>query len=151
MTFDHEKHPDVGSCTCEMCADACDRRPGWFLPGEVEAVAKHLDVPLAELFRKRLMIDYWMADRSMPDFDVLSPAAVGYEGRRAALFARRERCTFLVDGKCSIHEVKPAECRKTGHRGEVYLHKRSLHRDIASAWNNEEAQAMIRRLEEGED
>jgi Fe-S-cluster containining protein len=46
---------------------------------------------------------------------------------------------FLVDGKCSIHEAKPAECRLTGHRTDDGW----LHESMADAWNNKEARREV--------
>ena len=40
-------------------------------------------------------------------------------------------CTFLKDGKCSIHAVKPFECQIYDHRK---LDDISYHQDVAKAW-----------------
>ena len=55
------KSKEDKDCQCQDCQDACVYKPGWFKPGEIEKVAKYLDVPLEELFKEKLMVDWWEA------------------------------------------------------------------------------------------
>ena|SRR3990167_1317919 len=92
------------SCCCKICSAACHVKPGRFLPGEAEKVAKHFGVDLRTLFYTRLSAE------DMEGVLVLLPAQY-VEGP----------CLFLENGRCSIHEVKPYECREHWHgedRGE---------------------------------
>lgn len=46
----------------------------------------------------------------------------------------RGACCFLTaDGRCSIHAVRPAECRLTLH-GDTALYLGPLHASCAASW-----------------
>lgn len=122
------------SGTCRTCVSACLRKPGWFLPGQVEQVAVYLGISLAELFRTRLAVDYWYADdRLSPTTFVLSPACGEVEPGAVAPLTVGGRCTFLTDeGRCEIHPVKPMECAQWYcGQDEVPV----AHVDVARQWH----------------
>lgn len=111
-------------CQCHTCQSACTTRPGWFLPGEIEKVARFLEISPQDLFDK-----YLVADNTFDDFWILAPAQLHAEPGHEAPFEPRGTCIFLKNGKCEIHEVKPYECREYLHsddRDVVRLRHRSM-------------------------
>lgn len=95
------------SGTCDRCRSACDRKPGWFLPGEAEKTAGYLGVSLDELFREYLAVDWWAG--AYPVF-LLSPAVRGNKTGQEFPGDPTGSCVFFEDGRCRIHPVKPHEC-----------------------------------------
>jgi len=137
-------------CSCEKCVEACVYgNPGWFLPGQVEKVADFFDVPPEVLIENRLIKDYW-PKHLIGRCDILSPVKIfdsslpseisdiALEGKCAppwyALIPGR--CTFFFAGVCTIHSVKPFECREQGC-GPEFKQKwpgHSLREYIAGEW-----------------
>jgi len=82
--------------------------------GEAEKIAEFLGIPITQLFEQRLAIDYWIENSG--DILYLIPSWGGVKPGRMMSYGdafERGRCTFLTDeNKCSIHEVKPSECRE---------------------------------------
>lgn len=109
----------VESCTCVSCVSACTIRPGWFLPGEAEALAAKLGVPFDQLFREKLRIDLAIEDEDNGDMVAgLSPAVMPTHpgcGSPGGISPDPPYgvCVFLADNmRCSIHDLgKPYECR----------------------------------------
>lgn len=127
------------SCTCEVCRGACERRVGWFLPSEAEKAAAHLGLSFDEFFHRFLVVDYW--DDSPPIY-LLAPANANCIPGTTMGWNVFGQCVFLVDGRCSIHPVKPHECKEMLHDGS----HGEVHEAISVAWNTPESQAMIYRL-----
>jgi Fe-S-cluster containining protein len=101
------------SGTCHRCQAGCERKPGWFMPGEAEAAAALLGMSLADLFTTRLSVDYWYGDdRLSPTTFVLTPTMGDRESGTVLGLDNQGRCTFYVDGRCEIHAAKPFECRQ---------------------------------------
>lgn len=122
---------------------ACHRKPGWLAPGDAERIAAHLDVPIEQLFRERLAIDWWVGGVvGEADVLVLSPVAVGRAPGGSFGNNAYGVCTFLVADRCSIHPAKPRECRLAGHDQPADLHER-----IAELWENDAAQDQIYDLQ----
>lgn len=119
------------SCRCIGCKNACATKPGWFAPGEPEALAKALGITFEELFETKLMVD--SIDVAGERVFVLSPAIVGFEGKAAP--SRPGECVFLdADDLCSIHqEGKPAECAAAFH-GYGYGFHAASHLEIGAQW-----------------
>lgn len=132
-------------CSCAGCQRACSMKPGWFAPGEAELVAEHLGVTLRELFETRLMVD-WLSGVSAAggeDVFVLSPAVVSGSPGSEFPGNPRGRCVFLTgEGRCSIHAVKPLECRlySCGGAGTKY------HVPVGMTWDAPEHQRQIEEL-----
>lgn len=104
-------------CACDLCQGCCERSPGWLMPGEADKISKFLGITWQDLIFKFLVWTRWESRQG--DVMVLAPAkfdldpvttesrvtAPGYEHVAG-------RCIFLTeDRRCSIHEVKPFECR----------------------------------------
>lgn len=123
------------SGTCAKCQSACTYKPGWFLPGEAEKVAEYLGMSMETLFAEWLGVDWWEGS-DLPTF-VLSPAMTTHPSGTEFPGDPRGACVFYKDGRCSIHPVKPFECRtywcgmKDGH---------TYHRETAQAWGSNQAQ-----------
>jgi len=137
-----KKAPKIGDggadCTCDGCVAACKHKPGWLAPGDAEKIAAHLDVPVERLFRERLAIDWWVGGvDGDEDVLVLSPVAVGREPGGEYGEDPGGWCTFLVNDRCSIHAVKPRECRLVGHPTPP-----DLHREMARMWETAQDQIV---------
>lgn len=103
----------------------------------------------------RLMRDWWEEDDGS-DLPVLSPASIGFEGKRAPEFGiisiilgvTKGCCTFLTDDeRCEIHTsgFKPQECRHAFGctPGE------NIHEKIADSWRGEDGRAVVALWDEG--
>ena len=128
-------------CKCNTCKSACKHKPGWFMPEEAEKVAEYLGISLQELFKTKLSVDWWQSECNI---FLLSPAIPDYEGREFPGNPRGQ-CAFYKNKLCSIHLVKPFECRKYMHDVE---HDESIenHEAVSKAWDNEKCQQQIRDL-----
>jgi Fe-S-cluster containining protein len=137
------------SCTCPKCVSCCERRPGWFKPGEAEKVAAFLGLTLQELFDTKLEADYWINDSGEPNTLLLAPARVGHPSGTVSrdTWSPTGRCVFLsAEGRCSIHAVKPFECAVAFcGDGPVDL-EGSAHQVAADAWRAPEHQAQVETL-----
>lgn len=95
-------------CSCEKCRALCHHEAGWFAPEEIEAAADFMKM------------NYW-------EFVATYLKEVVEEGVRVLaprMEKRATRCIFLQKGLCSIHEVKPFECRKVYGCEATRRHKR---------------------------
>lgn len=118
-------------CDCAQCQSACRNKPGWFLPGEVEALAQNLAIPVEQLFRERLAVDWWATDAKLAETFVLSPAVVENPAGQEFPSNPRGICTFFKNGKCEIHEYgKPHECAALTHESAA------KHVETARAWQS---------------
>ena len=131
------------SCTCKHCIECCYYKPGWFLPGEAEKVAAYLGLSVQETFDKYLAVDYWERyEDDRGNILVLSPATTIMEPGTMYPSAPCGQCIFLRDNRCSIHEVKPYECRQTTHLKDQI----SYHEKVAFSWDKEEYQEQCHNL-----
>ena len=120
-------------CDCSTCQEACTTKPGWFLPDQVPALLDFLGKPLEEMLGVELSFDYWMEDDG--NTYVLAPNIVG-NANDTYPYEPDGRCVFFTDeGRCSIHDVKPFECREFIH-GDKNVGSR--HEAIAAAWRNQD-------------
>jgi Fe-S-cluster containining protein len=123
---------------CEDCQGAC-KRPGWFIPGEIEKVAKHLKISVKELFKTKLAVDWW---EDMEDIFVLSPALKGEETGEMFPYNPQGECVFFNKGRCDIHPVKPYECAMWSCKKP----DKTYHENAKEKWNNPKAQQQIEKL-----
>jgi len=125
-------------CTCKKCQAACER-PGWFIPGEVEKVAKYLKISVKKLFKTKLAVDWWVGEE---DIFVLSPALKGEEAGGMFPYNPVGECIFFNKGRCGIHPVKPYECAVWSCKepGKGY------HEKAKKRWDNPKAQRQIEKL-----
>jgi Fe-S-cluster containining protein len=127
----------IESGTCTHCRSACSHKPGWFNPGEVEKVAEYLGISVQELFDTKLQVDWWQGDGVADEVFILSPAVFG--GAAGDMFDANPRgtCVFFENERCTIHEVKPHECRQV-----VACQPRDpeLHPSFAHSWKDHQDQ-----------
>lgn len=95
-------------CDCQECKELCANEPGWFLPGEVDDAAFFLGMSKDEF------IENFCDQHIYCDAIILSPKKK----------TGSKECIFLKKGLCSIHEVKPFECRKVYGCEEQRKHSR---------------------------
>lgn len=142
-TLEEIKAQNFESCECDECQTACIKKPGWFLPGEVEVLAENMGATVEQLFENYLMIDYWTGDPEVeregwPMVEgegrvyMLSPAVTSRPPGSIFPFNPQGRCVFLTDDlKCSIHDKgKPFECRSFHGNLENDMD----HREVAVKW-----------------
>lgn len=126
----------VSSCDCVKCRAACTNSPGWFMPREVETLARHLDLDVPTLFRKFLgvgvtrMPDGTQRHGVMPHKlrDGKKPGGVW----TLLELAEPGRCVFLDRGKCTIYPARPFECARMIHDRQAESLK--LRHHIVKAW-----------------
>lgn len=122
-------------CSCDRCQSLCHNKPGWFTPQQIELVARKRDITIGALFKDYLAIDAVLiaqAGRPMGVY-VLAPTIVGTESGSISDPAARGTCVWFRNGKCEVHEVKPAECRATDH--STFAHDSDLLRaSILKQW-----------------
>jgi hypothetical protein len=104
------------SCTCEKCVRACEKTPGWFAPGEAEKVAEFMKMDFEEFAVLYLIKDHCDNANAEDAPYVWSPRKSIDGEEKIRLWAnqwRRGTCIFLKEFRCSIHEVKPFECKNS--------------------------------------
>jgi Fe-S-cluster containining protein len=126
----------MSECSCDKCQTACSNKPGWFLPGEAERAAAYMEMSLEDFFRANLGVDWYEGDK--PVF-VLSPAITTMEPGETFPSDPMGRCVFLQEGRCTIHPVKPFECRMFMH-GQSREETQARHDKVAAAWVDHQAQ-----------
>lgn len=130
-------------CKCHSCKGACSQKPGWFMPDQIEPLAKKMGLSVQELFDKHLGVDYWNGgDDDLPDdIFLLAPAIETMDTGSVYPSNPLGQCVFYKDSLCSIHtQGKPFECAELDHN-EKELDPR--HKSVALAWNKPEHQEMI--------
>lgn len=134
------------SGTCEVCQSACRFKPGWLVPGDAERIADHLGLSLVELFETKLAVDWWEEWKGRDDVFLLAPALVGEDAGAEYPGNPKGTCTFYADGLCTIHEVKPFECREYVC-DDSYGKTMGRHRSIVEAWveNQEQIETLLGR------
>ena len=131
----------TNDCSCNTCKAACSYKPGWMKPTQAEEIAKHLNISLEELFKTKLMVDFWNAleEANGEDVFLLSPAIVGRLPGTVFPANPKGECVFFKDGLCGIHAVKPFECREYDHTLKAEASSR-IHHEIAISWVPHQAQ-----------
>ncbi len=127
-------------CKCDKCKSACKQKPGWFKPGEPEKVAEYLGITLKELFDTKLMVDWWESDE---DVFIIAPAIKDGDIGEEYPANPQGECVFFKDGLCSIHAVKPFECKSYMHT-DTDAAKR--HEEVKDSWDKKKHQDQIKEL-----
>lgn len=147
-----QRWPKTKDCTCRVCAEGC-QRPGWFLPDEVRVAAEFLGLSLKEFFDQYLVLDWWYRPSDSAErFAVLSPGKLDEHGGIASFGFVNSlgTCIFLKDDRCSIHPVKPQECRSAHHsrnRKSRREEGRRQHYEVAKFWSeDEEGRALVQEV-----
>lgn len=146
-------------CSCESCVSACRYKPGWFMPGEAEKAADLLNMELPDFFKQYLGVDWWtnrdseqVVEGQQGEIFVLAPATLNMDSGDMYPGNPRGQCIFLKGGRCSIHSVKPFECRRYMH-DEDDQSIRDRHIEIVKAWSSHQPQVteLLGREPESED
>ncbi len=137
-------------CTCPKCVECCERRPGWFKPGEAEKAAELFRMSLRDFFEEYLVVDFWVADI---DINLLMPRQTTKEGGGRLSYSdgfTSSPCVFLSnDDRCMIHSAKPHECKQA--MGCSENESTNWHEAVAMTWDNPESQQRIEDLLSGEE
>lgn len=98
----HTLHENVFEETdCLKCGNCCKTTSPMFTKKDVERIAKHQKMPVADFTRKYLRVD--------EDGDTV---------------LKSSPCTFLgKDNYCSIYEVRPKACREYPHTNRKAMHQ----------------------------
>ena len=120
----------LSECDCDRCKSACQFKPGIFLPEEIKIAADYMKMTEKDFFKKYLAVDYFYDEE---DILMLAPNIVGNEGNLYPFFPKGT-CVFYEDG-CTIHEVKPFECRAYIHTDtdEIIIPRK---KKIVEEWQN---------------
>lgn len=100
-------------CACLYCILACVRSPGRLVPDDVGPIAQHLGIPAVTLVT-----------------DYLEDAGDGVTLRPRLT---PDGCVFLRDQRCTIHAVKPYECREARH-DLTQIEVARIERHVRAAW-----------------
>ena len=116
------------SDNCDRCAKCCNRAPCIMLPGDLPRIAKFLGETEESLFRKYLVLDYYIGKEEYLYY--LSPCKQGDTPGTVVPWSwafDRRPCIFLQGNDCLIHAVKPHEGRtwscKSTKQGDAVKHK----------------------------
>lgn len=126
----------ITSCDCDDCRAACRNAPGWFTPQQIPRLARHLDLPVDEVFRRFLAIGVTHAADGTQRLGVMPHKLRDGKkpGSRWSLaeIAVPGRCVFFDRGRCTIYPVRPDECARMMHdRGDRTLR---IRRRIVEKW-----------------
>lgn len=132
----------LNDCSCPTCCHACTQKPGWFLPGEAEKVAEFLGISLRELFDTKLGADWW--GRYSGDILVLAPAVTRWTPGVLYDEDPKGQCVFYdpESQRCTIHPVKPFECRTNRH-DTPQAEMKATHKSVAFAWDTPALQQQV--------
>lgn len=163
---------EITHCTCKKCISYCKKRPGWFRPKEMLPLAESLEMPLLEVFKKYLIVDFWTGKSQVyvlapvKDFDKVKS---GPERRmldtqrefnklmhrncdRAGSYASwgyafiHAPCIFLKGSKCSIYEARPFECKVTWHKKGEWERFANIRELIVKEWKK--SRLIIKLIDE---
>lgn len=108
------------TCACDDCVRCCKEQPGPLVPGDMERIAAHLGVSMAEAKGH-----FWSSPGAL-----VMDTATGRQFRVRTITPRavRGRCVFLGDDdRCRVHPVAPAGCAYFDtHMQSVEAHRRAV-------------------------
>lgn len=87
------------ACSCPECNHGCTMGSGSLIDGDAQNIAKFLGIPLKK-FKKKYLSKLRMFNK-----EVLKPKIIRKKGKPYG------PCVFFKKGKCSVHPVKPLECK----------------------------------------
>lgn len=132
------------SCTCDQCKASCISEPEWFWPGEAENAASHCGLSLSVFFREYLMVDRHTYRGKL--VLGLAPLILGHQPGTLCSVGAHGRCVFLTDADlCSVHPVKPFECREYLHT-DTKKQTRERTEEVVAAWATPVNQRQIKEL-----
>lgn len=135
--------------SCDHCSFCCNR-PGWFAPGEAQATAKALGIPWEEFRDNYLIIDSFLDNDTV--IYAWCPAKVFLPTGEAVEATGRpvsstwqipqigQMCIFWKDFRCSIHEVKPRECKEYECWNPDPRKSTALHGRMVTMWRRHQGE-----------
>lgn len=127
-------------CACAECALNCRFIPGYLIPTDLAAIAKHLGYENVVTFALENLLASPGATVMTNDEIFQIPTLVPTRQANGA-------CKFLtVDNRCAIHAVSPYGCSHFDvHQSKAEADSRSIEglKAIAREWNKEEVYALI--------
>jgi len=93
---------DVLKHDCDKCGHCCSYGTGFAVKEDIKPIAKYLNVKEKELKEK------WMEEVEIFHTKLWRPKTIKKPEQRDKPFGK---CVFLKDKICSIHKVKPLQCR----------------------------------------
>jgi Fe-S-cluster containining protein len=138
------KHPGswpASSCDCSDCRQACLNSPGWFLPGQLAALAAALGRSREEIFRTSLALGTTLMPDGKSQLGVMPHKLRDFKkpGQiwKLTELAEPGRCIFYERGKCAIYSVRPYECSRMQHT-DTDLQTHELRYFIVNQWDRNE-------------
>ena len=161
------------ACNCNAGVRMCKHTP---CIGTVDDIEKLMNAG----YSKNLMLDWWVGENSghrtldkingedspqkmfrrklhrenpfMEDVPYLTPAIVGYEGKKAK-FVKTGACNLLIDNKCSVHDLnlKPVQGRMACCKIERIYVENGENQDlderipVLHTWNTQRGKDLIIR------
>lgn len=136
-------------CNCDECISACQFRPGWFLPSQINKLKEYFKVKTIRdlLGPERLAID-WANHVGIFDEDVLilAPNIIDNDCIQYPRDPRRQ-CVFLdcKNKTCRIYCIRPYECAWYNHdrideeieKNRDYIIKKWAETDILESFRSE--------------
>lgn len=139
------KEGTVESCTCTHCVRACRERPGWMHPSQFLKISNFLKLEPLEAFKRHFSVDWWENyEGTGKRAYLIAPAILGSEGEYYPVTPIGE-CTFLVNDRCMIHEVKPVECGVSFHDGRRRFGSENR-LALVHEWQTEENKELLRSM-----
>jgi len=86
------------ACSCNQCNHGCKMGSGSLIDGDVKKIAKFLKISEKELKKK------YLEKVILLNKEILKPKTI----RKGKPYGK---CIFFKNNKCSIHPVKPLECK----------------------------------------
>lgn len=144
---DDDDNNNNKECSCNDCKSACSHRPGWFKAGEPEKVAAYLGISLEDLFKTKLAVDWWLEGPYENPIFLLAPGIDKIEPGTEYPADPHGVCRFYDTKKerCTIHPVKPFECREYIHGDSEPVYN-GRHREAALTWDNEKGQQQVIKM-----
>lgn len=97
-------------CACDMCKVACQTKPGFLAPGDLQNIAEYLEVPDDDY------VDFLRDHFDASEGALVANPATGTAFRIPSIVPSQLPggcCVFLTeDNKCSIHPAAPFGCRE---------------------------------------
>lgn len=109
------------------------------MPGEAEKAAAFMGMTLRKFFKRFLGVNYGKEQHETESTFILAPAITTMKAGQEWPHYPLGQCVFFKNGRCSIHAVKPFECREYSHtdtKDEV----QARHVLVKDAWKDHQGQ-----------
>lgn len=138
------RYADLHDCTCTKCVSACRTCPGGLIPSDMPSIAQFLGISEEELKNQYLIRDFFTDSRGedkliwrpvkISDIDDKPLEQPGTKASWGYAFTQAN-CIFLKEGKCSIHSVKPFDCKTSMGCQDGNMKGELVNEFLANQWN----------------